>query len=263
MLLTIDVGNTTCHFGLFRGEKLVREWRVGTDRISGYQGIRKWISGDQDIRQVIISSVVPRVSNILKKRFPNALFVNHKNIGLKVKVKKPAQVGADRLVNALSAHKLYGGPAIIVDFGTATTFDVINSNGDYLGGAIAPGLLLARDSLHLKTAKLPRIELKAPRHVIGKSTIEAMQSGLVYGYAALVEGMIKRINFKLQTSNFKTNLKARNPKSKKVKVIATGGLAPLICKYTDGIDRIDDRLTLKGLWLIGCEAGLDDRNGQW
>ncbi|OGB90166.1 hypothetical protein A2625_04205 [candidate division WOR-1 bacterium RIFCSPHIGHO2_01_FULL_53_15] len=252
MVLAIDVGNTTIHFGLSSGKKLVREWRVGTDRVSGDQGIRKWLSGYRDIRQVIVSSVVPRVSKLLKNRFPNALFVNHKNVGLKVKVAKPAQVGADRLVNALAAHKLYGGPAIIVDFGTATTFDVINSKGDYLGGAIAPGLELSREILHERTAQLPRIEIKAPKNVIGKNTVEAMQSGLVFGYVSLVEGMVARIKYEIRNSKYETNSKSKITNSK-LKVIATGGLAPLICKYTGAIDRIDTKLTLEGLLLIGKE----------
>jgi type III pantothenate kinase len=161
--------------------------------------------------------------------------VNSRNIPLKIRVKKPAEVGADRLVDALAANKLYGGPAIIIDFGTATTFDVINQDGEYLGGAIAPGILLARDTLHERTAKLPKIELKAPQSVIGRDTIEAMRSGLVFGYVAMVEGMVERMRLATRDS--------------RLKVIATGGLAQLICKYTDVIDIIDDKLTLKGLRL--------------
>ena len=135
----------------------------------------------------------------------------------------------------MAAFKLYGGPAIIVDFGTATTFDVINKDGEYLGGAIAPGILLARDTLHERTAKLPRIELKAPKNVIGRDTVEAMRSGLVFGYVAMVERM------RLAT------------RDSRLTVIATGGLARLICKHTDIIDIIDDKLTLKGLQLISCQ----------
>ncbi len=226
-LLVIDAGNTSVHCGLFAGQKLVREWRADADRF------RK-ISGRPDADRVIVSSVVPRISRSLKKQFPGAFFVSPKNIGLRVRVKKPAEVGADRLVDALAAYKLYGGPAIVVDFGTATTFDVINVRGEYLGGAIAPGLLLARDTLHERTAKLPRISLQAPGSVIGRDTVSAMRSGLVLGYAALVEGMVERIASKV----------------KGAKVIATGGLAQLICKETGVIDIIDDKLTLKGLRLI-------------
>lgn len=238
MLLAIDIGNTSVHFGVFEGKKLLKEWREATDRISEHQHIRRRISEDQEIRDIVVSSVVPRANKFIRKSFPRARFVNHKNVGVKIKVKKPAEVGVDRLVNALATHKLYGGPAIIVDFGTATTFDVINAKGEYLGGAIAPGIALSRDILHERTARLPKIKIAAPRRVIGKSTIEAMQSGLVYGYAAMVEGMIHRMTRD-------SRLAARDP----IKVIATGGLARLICKHTDVIDTIDPELTLKGLML--------------
>jgi type III pantothenate kinase len=239
MLLAIDVGNTSTHFGIFKGRNLLKEWRVATSRISDYQSIRKRRSEDLMIRNIIVSSVVPRANKHIKKLFPKAKLINHKNVGIKIRVKKPSEVGTDRLVNAFAAYKLYGGPAIVIDFGTATTFDVISARGEYLGGAIAPGILLARDSLYERTAKLPRIEIKAPKEVIGKSTREAMRSGLVYGYVAMVEGMTKRI---------KSSLTYR-PSS--IKVIATGGLAKLICKYTKIIDKIDEKLTLKGLQLIG------------
>ncbi|MDD4179225.1 MAG: type III pantothenate kinase [Candidatus Margulisbacteria bacterium] len=238
MLLAIDVGNTSVHLGLFRGKTLVKEWRVATSRISGNQGIRKGVSGYSDIRDIIISSVVPKADIVLRKMFPAAKFVNYKNIGIKVKVKNPAEVGADRLVNALAAYKLYGGPAIIIDFGTATTFDVINAKGEYLGGAIAPGLELSRDILKERTAKLPKIEIKAPKNIIGKNTVEAMQSGLVFGYVAMVEGMVKR-------------LRNANRVTRNASVVATGGLARLICQQTGIIDTIDDTLTLKGLRLLG------------
>lgn len=237
-VLAIDIGNTSVHFGLFVGEKLIKEWRIASGRLSEYQDIRLRRSECQNIRRVVVASVVPRLNKTIKKLFPKALFVDHKNIGLKVWMKRPAEVGADRLVDALAAFELYGGPAIIIDFGTATTFDVIDGRGDYLGGAIAPGLLLARDTLYERTAKLPKIDLRAPKHVIGKDTIEAMRSGLVFGYAALVEGMVGRIQSKVQ-----------GPKSK-IKVIATGGLAKLICKQARVIDIIDDKLTLKGLRLL-------------
>jgi type III pantothenate kinase len=156
-----------------------------------------------------------------------------------MKVKKRNEVGADRVVNALAAYKLYGAPAIVIDFGTATTFDVISAKGEYWGGAIAPGINLARDALYHQTAKLPKVEIKAPRKVIGTDTVSAMQSGLVYGYVAMVEGMLQRI--KCQMSNDKCQMK----------VIATGGYAPLICKYTNMVDCVDQDLTLKGLRLAG------------
>jgi type III pantothenate kinase len=244
-VLAIDVGNTSVHCGLFAGSRLVKDWRIATDRSSEYQSISKRISEYHSIRKVVVASVVPGANKILRKHFPNALFVGYKNIGLKIRVKRPSEAGADRLVDALAAYRLYGGPAIIVDFGTATTFDVINGQGEYLGGAIAPGLLLARDTLHERTARLPRIKLRAPRRVIGRDTVEAMRSGLVFGYVAMVEGMVERIKSKIKS------LPRRQPGQKsKIKVIATGGLARLICKYTKVVDIIDDKLTLQGLRLI-------------
>ena len=249
MILTIDIGNTTAHFGLFKKGKLLKEWRVSTGRISGDQGIRKGISGYKDISKVVVSSVVPSANKAIKKLFPQAVFVDHKNVGIRIKMKKPSEVGADRLVNALAAYILYRGPCIVVDFGTATTFDVISQKGEYLGGAIAPGVLLSRDCLHDRTAKLPLIEIKQPHRVIGKNTLEAMRSGLVYGYAGMVEGMIARIKSEL-TPYPPLLLREGEQKGVSLKVIATGGLAGLICKYTTVVDRIDDKLTLKGLRII-------------
>jgi len=244
LLLAIDIGNTSVNFGLFRGEKLVKEWRIPT-RIPPLplgEGSRlKGVSGE-GLRRVIVSSVVPRANRVIKNWFPKAKFVNHKNIGIKVKVRKPSEVGVDRLVNALAASKLYGCPAIVIDFGTATTFDVVSAKGEYLGGVIAPGILLSRDILHERTAKLPKIKIAAPKRVIGNDTISAMQSGLVYGYVAMVEGMVQRI--KCQMSNVP-------PLADQIKVVATGGLAKLICKHTGVVDIIDTKLTLKGLRLLG------------
>jgi type III pantothenate kinase len=233
MMLAIDVGNSSTTFGLFNGTDLVKVWRVETVKL----GTRYRVPGGRSIKEVIVASVVPKANKALKRRFPKARFVNYHDVGIKIKLKKPAEVGIDRLVNALAAIKLYGAPAIIVDFGTATTFDVVSAKGEYLGGAIAPGIMLSRDILHERTAKLPRIEIKAPRRVVGRSTVEAMQSGLVFGYVAMVEGMVKRILSKV-----------RGPRSK-VAIIATGGLARLICKQTGVIDIIDDNLTLYGLRL--------------
>jgi type III pantothenate kinase len=241
MLLVIDVGNTATTFGLFQGIKLRKVWRVATAKL-GTKGLR----GLKGIKEVIIGSVVPKASKTLKRRFPKAKFVNYHDVGLKVKLKKPAEVGIDRLVNALATIKMYGAPAIIVDFGTATTFDVVSARGEYLGGAIAPGIMLSRDILHERTAKLPKVDIKTPRSVVGRSTVEAMQSGLVLGYVAMVEGMISRI----KSSRYPCLPAGRAlPVTRSLKVIATGGLARLICKQTDVIDIIDDDLTLYGLLL--------------
>ncbi|MBU1026792.1 MAG: type III pantothenate kinase, partial [Candidatus Margulisbacteria bacterium] len=176
MILTIDIGNTCIVFGLFKGKKLVREWRFPTSKF-------KIPKINHKIKAVIVASVVPGMDRKLSvelraKGLPNPFFVTAQNVpGLKVKLKNKREIGADRVVDALAAHRLYGGPVIIVDFGTATTFDVVSSKGEYLGGAIAPGISLARDALYNQTAKLPKVEVRAPKSVIGKDTVSAMQSG--------------------------------------------------------------------------------------
>ena len=231
MHLVIDVGNSSVKFGIFDAGKIKKEWSFRTERLFHW-------NPDRSIADlpVVISSVVPDADVFLKKLFKKAIFVNAKNIkGIKIKFKKKSEIGADRLVDALAAKELYGSPAIVIDFGTATTFDLISKKGEYLGGAIAPGIGLSKNVLHTATAKLPLIEIKPPKSIIGNSTVEAMRSGLVYGYASLVEGMISR---------FKKKIGSR------AKVIATGGYAKLIAKYARGIDIIDMDLTLKGLDLI-------------
>ena len=227
-VLAIDVGNTSTSFGLFEGKNLKRKWRSSTPKLITLRKL--------PVKGIIVSSVVPKADRIIKRLYPQARFVTAKNIkGIGLRIRNKAEVGADRVVNALAALRLYGKPAIIVDFGTATTFDALSAKGEYLGGAIAPGIALTRDILHERTAKLPRIKIKPPRRVIGNSTVEALRSGLVHGYAAMVEGMIARFKKKL---------------GGKVRVIATGGYAELIGKYARGIDIIDEDLTLKG--LIEC-----------
>lgn len=243
MILVIDLGNTNIVFGLFRGSSLIREWRYPTERFK-IPAIRA------RIKSVLIASVVPSLDRRLKTRIQkqfkcDPFFVTAQNIpGLKVRLKKKRQIGADRVVNALAAYTLYKGACIVVDFGTATTFDVVSAEGEYLGGAIAPGINLARDALYEQTAKLPRIKIAAPKRLIGNDTVSAMQSGLVFGYVAMVEGMITRIKSQIP-----------NPKQK-IKVIATGGFARLICKYTKVIDRIDTKLTLKGLRVAADDLAI-------
>jgi type III pantothenate kinase len=230
MLLAIDVGNSTTRFGLFEGEKLKKEWVIET------KGLYGWEPSPAVCRYpTIISSVVPKADAVLRNKLFKPQFVSAQNIkGIKVKVKNKSEVGADRVVNALAVYKLYGVPAIVIDFGTATTFDVVSKKGEYLGGAIAPGIILTRDVLHERTAKLPKVEIRAPKNIIGDSTVEALRSGLLYGYVAMVEGMLLRFKAKI---------------GGKAKVVATGGLAKLIGKYAKGIDIIDEKLTLKGLKL--------------
>ena len=237
MLLAIDLGNTNIVFGLFKGKILVREWRCPTDKFK-LPMIR--VKVDSVIACSVVPSLDQRLKTKVKRQYKcNPFFVTAENIPqLRVRLKNKKEIGADRVVDALSAYILYRGPLIVVDFGTATTFDVISAKGEYIGGAIAPGINLARDALYEQAAKLPRIKISPPKGIIGKDTVSAMQSGLVFGYVAMVEGMIKRINSELKTPNFKA------------KVVVTGGLAKLICKYTDVVDRIDEKLTLKGLRII-------------
>jgi type III pantothenate kinase len=231
MHLAIDVGNSATRFGVFKDNRLIKDWTIET------KNLFKW-KPDKSVASlpIIISSVVPGADKVLKRKLLKPRFVNAQNIkGLIIKLKNKQEIGADRVVDAYAALELYGVPAIVLDFGTATTFDIISKDGEYLGGAIAPGIGLSRDILHERTAKLPRIEIKAPKNIIGRSTVDAMRSGLVYGYASMVDGMIGRL---------------KNKTGKKTKVIATGGYAKLIAKYASGIDIIDCDLTLKGLNLI-------------
>lgn len=238
MLLAIDLGNTNIVVGLFRGKRLIREWRYPTKKFK-IPKIRA------RVKAVIVASVVPALNRKLKigirKQFKcDPFFVTAENIpGLRVALKNKREIGADRVVDALAAFTLYKGPLVVVDFGTATTFDAISARGEYLGGAIAPGIDLAKDALYEQAAKLPRIKISAPKQIIGRNTVSAMRSGLVYGYVSMVEGMVSRMRSEI-----------RNPKSE-IKVIATGGMAKLICKYTRVVDKIDARLTLRGLRMIG------------
>jgi type III pantothenate kinase len=236
MLLAIDVGNTNIVFGVFKGKRLVKTWRRKTQVVSG-----KWLVVRGKITDVIVSSVVPKIDSklrrVVKRKFGvKPIFVTHKNIKLGIKLKKKAQVGADRLVNAYAAWKLYGGPAIIVDFGTATTFCGINGRGEYLGGAIAPGVRLSAHALHTGTAKLPEIDVKYTSRVIGKTTVEAMRAGLYYGYVALVEGMVKKVKEVMGV--------------KGVKVVATGGFSEELKKHTRVFDVVNKNLTLYGLGFV-------------
>ena len=256
MLLAIDLGNTNIVFGLFKGACLVREWRFPSDKYT----LPK-IKGQLD--RIIVASVVPGADSKLRKRIQEAyqrlpFFVTASNIpGLKVRLKNKKEIGADRVVDALAAKRLYGVPAIVVDFGTATTFDVISAKGEYLGGAIAPGITMARDALYQKTAKLPKVRISPPKSVIGRDTVSAMQSGLVHGYVAMVEGMVKKLKSKIIPHPLNPPLHRRwrggNPSEARegVRIIATGGLAKLICKHTKVVDRIDAELTLKGLQMVG------------
>ncbi|HME12376.1 MAG TPA: type III pantothenate kinase [Candidatus Acidoferrum sp.] len=254
MLLTIDVGNTNTVLGVFRGADLLAHWRLTTAReqtVDEYGVLTRNLFSlaglDRDaIGGVIVSSVVPPVNWTLgemARRYlgRRALFVEPGvKTGMAVLVDNPLEVGADRIVNGVAAFAEYGGPCIVVDFGTAITFDVISAKGEYLGGAIAPGLGIASEALFARAARLPRVELKDPGKVIGTNTVTHIQAGLYYGAVDMVDGMLARMKAEL----------AQKQTAAEVPVIATGGQAKLVARGSKHIKFTDEFLTLKGLRLI-------------
>jgi type III pantothenate kinase len=255
MLLTLDVGNSNTVLGLYRlnSDELVTSWRISTLRaqtIDEYGvlllnlfSMRKIEA--TEVSSIIISSVVPPLDSTLRQvceRYFNlkAMFVEPGiKTGMPILVDNPAELGADRLVNGVAAFARYGGPCIVVDFGTATTFDVISVKGEYIGGVIAPGLAISAEALFSRAAKLSRVDVKKPAKVVGTNTVAHIQSGLYYGYIGLVDGILERILNE-----------TRHPDSPAPKIVATGGLARLIVDDSRFIDTIDDMLTLDGLRLI-------------
>ena len=249
MLLAIDIGNTNVVLGVFDEERLVENWRVGTNSqitpdeyamtfkdLFNFAGLEFG-----QIKGVIISSVVPPMLPVMtemaRKYFKlEPLVVTHElKTGITIRYDNPKEVGADRIVNAAAAYKLYGGPIIIVDFGTATTFCAVTHAGEYLGGAITPGIKISAEALFQRASKLPRVELTKPLKVIGTDTISAMQAGIIYGYAGLVDGIVERMKKEL---------------SPEARVVATGGLAELVSPETRSIQEIKPHLTLQGLRLL-------------
>ena len=256
MLLLIDSGNTNVVFGLYSPDQnqVLKAFRTKNDPERTADEYIVWLSelmeingfNYRTIQHVAIGSVVPEAEfNLisLARRYFNVepLVVGQPglDLGLKVLVDIPAEVGADRLLNTLAAHRHYGGPLIVIDFGTATTFDVVDQEGNYCGGAIAPGIHLSLRSLYMAAAKLPLVEIAPPASSCGKNTRDAMQSGVFFGYISMIEGMTARLKSEM------------SEKSKKpVKVIATGGLSELFASHTSAIDQTDRSLTLNGLALL-------------
>jgi type III pantothenate kinase len=249
MLLTIDIGNTNITLGLYDGKELGPRWRLATafDHMPDEYGLQLLGLIEHvgqtaaSIDGICLASVVPPItSKIIEacRRYLNLepLVVDAGvKTGVRVRYEDPRAVGADRIVDAVAVVHLYGVPACVVDFGTATTFDAISKNGDYLGGAIAPGINIAADALYQRTAKLPRVDLQKPPSVIGRNTVHSIQSGLLYGYVGLVEGIVARFRQELGAD---------------MKVIATGGLADIIAPETEAIQIVAPWLTLDGLQMI-------------
>ncbi|TNY35291.1 type III pantothenate kinase [Thermomonospora catenispora] len=254
MLLTIDVGNTHTVLGLFEGEEVIEHWRINTDARRTADEIAVVLQGlisqspllaDTDISGIAVCSTVPSVLHEMRemcRRYygdvPAVIVEPGVKTGVPVRMDNPKEVGADRVVNALAAIHLYGGPAIVVDFGTATTFDAVSTKNEYVGGAIAPGIEISIDALSARGAQLHKIELSRPRHVIGKNTVEALQSGIIHGFAGQVDGLVERMAEELTDD------------PDELTVVATGGLAPMVLDEARNIDVYEPWLTLIGLRLI-------------
>ncbi len=247
MLLAIDAGNTNIVFAVHDGERIRGQWRASTSDARTADEHLVWLSnlmafdglGPADVDRAILSTVVPLARSGLEslcRRFfgCEAMVVGDPGVKLplEVLIERPSEVGADRLVNAVAAHTTYGGPLVVVDFGTATTFDIVDGSGNYAGGVIAPGINLSMRALHMAAAQLPDVAVERPASVIGKSTVGAMQSGVFWGYVALVEGLVSRVRAEFGAP---------------MKIVATGGLAPVFRAGTDLIEHEDPDLTIRGL----------------
>lgn len=257
MLLVIDVGNSNNVIGLFSNGKLLTHWRIRTERNRTADEywvlIKEFILLNQaeteTIDDIVIACVVPPLAPILKemarKYFSCDPLIVGPGIktGISILYRNPAEVGADRIVNSVAAYEKYGGPIIIIDFGTATTFDAVSKKGEYLGGVIFPGVEISMEALFAKAARLPRVELTLPERVIGRSTVESIQSGAVHGFVGVIDSIVRKIREEL---------------GEKAKVIATGGIVDWLSEKTETIDTIDPFLTLEGLRII-YEKNRDSR----
>jgi type III pantothenate kinase len=248
MLLALDVGNTNVTIGVFQGQEIHKRWRLSTARHRTVDEVgillRQLIElskiGTDEITGVVVGSVVPTLDGTMRDAI--SVYLHQEPLfiapgiksGMPLRVDTPQELGADRLCNAVAAFSEHGGPCVVIDFGTATTWEVVSAKGEFLGGVIAPGLEISAEALFSRAAKLPRIELVAPSRVIGKGTVDSMQAGLVYGYVGLVEGVTSRVVAELGGAT----------------VVATGGLAKVLEPYLDTFDVVDDDLTLKGLRIL-------------
>lgn len=251
MLLAIDVGNTNTVLGIFDGEKLLASWRVKSDARDTSDEL--WIQyksliGNHQFDSVAICSTVPAILREIRQMVSAHMPDKKVTIvepgiktGVPLLVDNPREIGADRIVNTLAAAELFGGPAIVVDFGTSTNLDVVSPNGEFLGGALAPGIEISVEALANRAAQLRKVELVKPKNSIGKNTVEALQSGTIFGFAGMVDGLVNRISAQLLKDY---------PKEDEICVIATGGLAPLVVGISETIDEHEPDLTLIGLRLI-------------
>ena len=247
MLLAIDVGNTNTVLGMFDGQTLRQSWRIKSDSRTTADEIaltfRGLLDGQPDVTGISLCSTVPSVLREMRTMLAtywadvNTVIVEPGvKTGVPVLTDNPKEVGADRIVNTLAAHTLFGGPAIVVDFGTSTNLDVVSAKGEFLGGALAPGIEISLDALAARAAQLRKVELVAPRSVIGKNTVEALQSGALYGFAGQVDGLVRRIKDELDAGD--------------IHVIATGGLAGLVVPFSETVTAHEPDLTLVGLRLM-------------
>lgn len=249
MLLVFDIGNSNIVLGTYEGKKLLRHWRISTDRqktgdeygmlinnLFRFQGIRM-----SDVTAIIISSVVPPLVVPLAKmceryfRLRPLIVGPGIKTGIKLKYENPREIGADRIVNSVGAYEQFGGPLIVVDIGTATTFDIVAENGDYLGGVIAPGIGISSEALFQRAAQLPRVALVTPRTIICRNTVNAMQAGVIFGFVGQIDEIVRRIKAEMRED---------------MRVIATGGMAKMISRESKTIDKVDNFLTLTGLRVL-------------